>query len=130
MRSTSASNKSFGLLIAAVLAAIGALQHWFVGSGQVYWYVPAVIFLAIALVMPRVLLPLKRLWLRLGSLLHHIISPIVLAFLYVFSILLIGSLARIFGKEFLSLRRQPAAASYWIKRDPPGPPPQSLRNQF
>jgi hypothetical protein len=130
MQSKSASNRSFGLLIAAVLALVGVLQYWVAGESQVAWFVVAAFFLAVSLAMPRVLLPLKRLWLKLGSLLHHIISPIVLAFLYVFSILLIGSLARLFGKEFLSLKRDTAAASYWIRRDPPGPSPQSLRNQF
>jgi hypothetical protein len=130
MRSKSASNRSFGLLIAVVLALVGGLQYWVAREGYVAWLVVAVFFLAVSLVMPRLLLPLKRLWLKLGSLLHHIISPVVLAFLYVFSILLVGSLARVFRKELLSLRLDAAASSYWIKRDPPGPSPESLRNQF
>jgi hypothetical protein len=130
MRSKSASNRSFGLLIAVVLALVGGLQYWVAREGYVAWLVVAVFFLAVSLVMPRLLLPLKRLWLKLGSLLHHIISPVVLAFLYVFSILLVGSLARVFRKELLSLRLDAAASSYWIKRHPPGPSPESLRNQF
>ncbi len=31
------------------------------------------------------------------------------------------------GKDFLRLRRDPAAKSYWIDRTPPGPPPQSMK---
>ena len=30
----------------------------------------------------------------------------------------------------IGLRRDPAAQSYWIDRSPPGPPPQSMKNQF
>ena len=130
MRSKPASSRSFGFLIAAVLACVGALQYWVAGAGHVVWLVVAALFLGVALVMPRLLAPLKRLWLKLGALLHVIINPIVLGFLYVFSIVLVGSLARLFGKEMLSLKRDPAATSYWIKRDPPGPTPELLRQQF
>jgi hypothetical protein len=37
---------------------------------------------------------------------------------------------RMAGKDLLRLRRDPAAASYWIERDPPGPPPESMVEQF
>jgi hypothetical protein len=37
---------------------------------------------------------------------------------------------RLFGKDPLRLRFDPAAGSYWIKRDPPGPTADSLNNQF
>jgi hypothetical protein len=43
---------------------------------------------------------------------------------------LVAALARLFGKELMSLKRDAAAASYWIKRDPSGPSPDSLRHQF
>ncbi len=37
---------------------------------------------------------------------------------------------RAVGKDFLRLRLDRGAKSYWIERTPPGPPPQSMRNQF
>jgi len=76
------------------------------------------------------LLPLKRLWLQLGHVLHVVVSPIMLGLLYVFSIVSVGLLARLFGKDLLSLKRDTAATSYWIKRDPPTPSPGSLTRQF
>jgi hypothetical protein len=33
-------------------------------------------------------------------------------------------------KDPLRLKRDPAARSYWIQRDPPGPAPESLKHQF
>jgi hypothetical protein len=129
MRSKTASNRSFGLLIAAVLALIAALQ-WGRGGAALAWLIPAGFFLVVAIAMPRLLLPLKRLWLKLGAVLHLVISPIVLGFLYVFSIVTVGSLARLFGKDLLSLKRDAAATSYWIRREPPGPSAHSLKNQF
>ncbi|MGH7414096.1 MAG: hypothetical protein ACREKJ_07825, partial [Candidatus Rokuibacteriota bacterium] len=40
--------------------------------------VVAAIFLTLALVRPRTLAPLNRLWLRLGLVLHACISPVIL----------------------------------------------------
>ena len=37
---------------------------------------------------------------------------------------------RALGKDPLRLKRDPRAASYWLPRNPPGPSPGSLKNQF
>ena len=42
----------------------------------------------------------------------------------------IGLVMRAFGKDFLRQKLDPNAKSYWIERTPPGPPPQSMKNQF
>ena len=130
MRSKTASSRSFGFLIAAVLALVAGFDYWAGRERFVPWLVAAGVFLAVALAMPRLLSPLKRLWLKLGTLLHFVTSPIFVGVLYLCSIVPVGLLARLFGADLLSLKRDPAAASYWIKREPSGPSPDSLRNQF
>jgi Saxitoxin biosynthesis operon protein SxtJ len=130
MQAKTASSRSFGLLITFALTLVGGLSYWHGGDGSAAWFVAAALFLAVSLAMPRLLLPLKRLWLRLGSVLHTVMSPIILGLLYLFSIVTVGLLVRVFGKDLLSLRRDAAAASYWIRREPPGPSRESLRNQF
>jgi hypothetical protein len=130
MAKNTASNRAFGLLLAAVFAVIAGLNHWASGHQYPYWLTAGGLFVLISLLMPRLLYPLKRLWLKLGALLNKVVSPVVLAVLYLLSIVPVGLLARLFGKSFLSLKRDPQASSYWIKRDPPGPSPASLRNQW
>jgi hypothetical protein len=41
-----------------------------------------------------------------------------------------GLIARLLGKDFLRLRRDPAAASYWLPRQDQQPTPERLRDQF
>jgi hypothetical protein len=41
-----------------------------------------------------------------------------------------GWLMRATGRDPLRLARDPAAASYWIERDPPGPAGDSLTHPF
>jgi hypothetical protein len=130
MRSKMASSRAFGLLIAVVLALIGGLYYWPRREGYTGWLIAAALLLVVSLLMPRLLAPLKRFWRKLGMLLHHIISPVILGLLYVFSIVSVGLLVRLFGQDLLSLRRNAAARSYWIRRDDRGPAPDSMKNQF
>ncbi|MFQ5973009.1 MAG: hypothetical protein ACE5Q3_11815, partial [Alphaproteobacteria bacterium] len=64
------SNRSFGLVIAAVLLIIGL---WPILEGHaVRWWavVPAGLLVVVALARPRLLAPFNRLWTRLGMLIH------------------------------------------------------------
>jgi len=69
---------------------------------------------------------------RFGVLLNRAISPLALAILFYLVLTPMGVMMRALGKDTLHLRRggSGASASYWIKRDPPGPKPDSLNHQF
>ena len=124
------SNRSFGLLIGGVLLLVAGVHYWKERPDFFVWLIVGAVFIAVALLMPRTLAPLRRLWLKLGHLLSLVVSPIILALMYVLAIVVTGVLIRLFGKDLLSLKRKPAENSYWIKRDPPGPEFQSLADQF
>jgi hypothetical protein len=124
------SNKSFGLLIGGVLLLVAGLHYWKERPDFFVWLIVAACFIAAALLMPRALAPLRRLWLKLGRLMSVVISPIILALMYVLAIVVTGVLIRLFGKDLLSLKLKPEEASYWIKRNPPGPEFKSLADQF
>jgi hypothetical protein len=124
------SNRSFGLLIGGVLLLVAGHHYWKERPDFFVWLIVAVVFVAVALLMPRILAPLLRLWLKLGHLMNIVVSPIILALMYVLAIVVTGVLIRLFGKDLLSLKLKPAEASYWIKRNPPGPELKSLADQF
>jgi len=125
-----ASNRSFGLILAAVFLVLAALSYWAHGHFYPYWASVGAALLAIAILMPRVLAPLKRLWLKLGHFLHVVVAPVVLGLTYVAAIVPVGLLTRMFGKDLLAQRWDRAAPSYWRKRPVGGPAPESLRDQF
>jgi hypothetical protein len=124
------SNRSFGLLIGGVLLLVAGLHYWKDRPDFFVWLVVAVVCVAIALLMPRTLAPMRRLWLKLGHLMGIVVSPIILALMYVLAIVVTGVLIRLSGKDLLSLKLKPAENSYWIKRNPSGPEFQSLADQF
>jgi len=124
------SNRRFGLTMAAICAVIGGVRLVF-GHSYWFWWLGAGIALAIlALLAPAALGPLNRAWLRLGAVLYKVVNPVVMALMFFSTIAPIGFLMRRCGQDPLRLRRDPAAASYWIAREPPGPPPETMRNQF
>lgn len=124
------SSRSFGLVFVVVFLVIGCWPLA-VGGGLRWWALTVAAALGtVAVVAPRFLDRPNRLWLRFGLFLHRVISPVALALIFFFAIMPTGLLLRLFGKDLLRLRRDPQAPSYWIERDPPGPPPDSLKNQF
>jgi hypothetical protein len=124
------SDRSFGIVFAVVFAVIGLLPLLF-GRGIRLWSLAVGgAFLLAALAFPSVLAPLNRIWLRFGLLLHKIVSPLILGIMFFLVITPMGVVMRAFGKDLLRLRFDKAAPSYWIDRIPPGPPPESLKDQF
>ena len=124
------SNRSFGVVITIVLLVVGL---WPLVSGEALrrWpLIAAAVVLLLTLVAPALLRIPNRLWLRFGLLLNRFISPVVLAFLFYVVVTPMGVLMRRFAKDNLRLRRNDTDESYWITRDPPGPKPDSLSNQF
>ena len=111
------------------LLAVAALRAWH-GRGWAGWVIAAVLLALAAALVPSLLRPLNRLWLRLGLMLHRLTSPLILGFLFFAVITPVGLLMRLFGKRPLQLRFDPQASSYWTQRQPPGPDPRSMTNQF
>jgi Saxitoxin biosynthesis operon protein SxtJ len=126
----SGSERSFGIVFCIVFLIIGGLP--LVGGGSVRWWsiAIAVAFLVIALIRPRMLAPLNRLWLRFGLLLHHIVAPLIMGFLFVVVMLPTALLLRMFRKDLLRLAKNPQSMSYWIVREQPAPKPGSMSKQF
>lgn len=124
------SDFAFGITIAFVLAIIGGIRLWAGDPWFWAWGAGAMLFLVCSLGAPGLLGPLNRLWFRLGLLLHRIVNPIIMAFLFFLIITPNGLLMRMFGKDVLRLKLRPFEETYWIERDPGGPPPESMKNQF
>jgi predicted membrane metal-binding protein len=127
------SDRSFGNVFAVVFAIIGLWPVLFgdTARGARWWSLAiAAAFLAVALIRPEVLAPLNRLWTKFGLLLNRIVSPLVMGLLFFLVITPFALVMRLTGKDLLRLKRDPEAESYWIPREPPGPSPETIKNQY
>ena len=121
------ANRRFGLVLVGAFGLVYAYQSWR-GDAHSVWLVLALIFTAITLAMPRVLQPLLGLWMKIGALLHVVVSPILLVLFYFGAVLPIGLALQLFGKDPLRLKR--SDKTYWIERQPPGPEPRTMTEVY
>ena len=124
------SDRSFGIVMAAAFEVMSLLNWWHGGHSWRWTGGIAVLFLAAVLLYPAALKPLNQLWLKFGLLLHKVVNPIMMAFMFFGTVLPTGLIMRALGKEPLRLKRERDANSYWIERHPPGPAPKSMKDQF
>lgn len=124
------SERGFGLVFAAVFAVIG-LWPLIAGEPIRAWaLVLAAAFLVVAMAVPRLLKPLNVVWFRIGLALHHVVTPVVMGVLFYLTVTPTGLIMRALGKDPLNRRFDRDAKTYWIERDPPGPAPETMKNQF
>ena len=121
------SEKSFGIVFAIIFALVSAYAFW--KSGEVLWWTAAIaaILLLITFIKPSILRIPNLLWFKFGMLLGAIIAPIVMALVYVTTVVPIGLFVRLSGKDLLHLELDSDMESYWIKRSEP---PHPMNNQF
>ncbi|MEM7503644.1 MAG: hypothetical protein AAF417_16455 [Pseudomonadota bacterium] len=127
------SDRGFGLTVGGILVLIAAVRTWLNGGYGVLDPVLAGIgglLVVFGLAWPAGLAPLNRAWMKLGLVLFKVVNPIVLGLIYLTTIVPIGLIMRASGRDLLSLKRDPSASSYWVERDPPGPAPETMTQQF
>lgn len=126
----SSSERSFGMVFGAVFLLFALRSIWHGTDTWPLYGAVALGFVLTGLFRPALLAPLNRLWTKLGLLLGKIVSPIVLGGLFFLVIAPAAIIFRWMGTDLLNLRRDSKAASYWLVRDPPGPTPESINDQF
>jgi hypothetical protein len=125
-----ASDRAFGLTLAGVCGFVGAIRLALGHHLALWWLGAAGIALIIALFWPAALAPLNRVWLRLSLVLYKVVNPVAMGLVFFTTVAPTGLIMRALGKDPLRLKRDPGAASYWIAREPPGPAPDTMKNQF
>jgi len=130
VEATLPSNRAFGWMFTAFFALVGLwplIKH---GSPRWSFLIAAVLVMFITLARPALLTVPNRLWMKFGVLLHRIMSPVILGVLFFVVLTPTAIVMRLAHRDALRLRYDKNMSSYWIKRVPPGPPPESLINQF
>ncbi|NQW09984.1 MAG: hypothetical protein HQ481_08925 [Alphaproteobacteria bacterium] len=130
-KTTRGSDRSYGLVFAAVFLIVGlwpltdsegAVRVWALGVAGV--------LMAAAVFHPALLAPINKLWFVLGLVMHAVVSPLIMAAVFFLVVTPIGLIRRVFVRDPLGLRPDPSATSYWVVKETPIPPPGSMRRQF
>jgi polyferredoxin len=124
------SNKKFGFFFSIIFVLIST--YFFIDNKLTTTYiffVLSVLFFATTLIKSDLLLPLNKLWMRLGLLLGMIVSPIVLGIIFYGLFTPIGILMRISGRDELRLKYKDKP-SHWILRESQEEDINTFKQQF
>ena len=78
-------------------------------------------FLISALLYPRLLLPIEKLWMKLASVMSYIMTRVLLTLVYLLAVIPTGLIMRLLGKKPLQLDFIGNMKTYWVDVDPEGP---------
>ena len=90
----------------------------------------AAVFAAVTLTRAQWLAPLNRAWMKLGALMHAVVSPVIMGIMFFGVFTPMGWVMRRFGWDAMRRAWEPAAKSYWVRREPTGPADDSFKNLF
>jgi len=116
------SDRKFGWTFAALFALVSLVHPWMLAL--------AAAIALVTLTRARWLAPLKHAWMKLGALMHHVVSPVVMGVIYFAVFTPVAVAMRMFGRDAMKRRFEPQRASYWEQRTPPGPADDSFRDLF
>jgi len=118
-RSTDAAQlRKFGLLVGGIFGAIG-LWPIVRGAGPRSWALIAGVLLILpALLAPRILAPVYRIWMTVGEALGWINTRIVLGVVFYGLITPMGLIRRLRTEDPMRRRHDPSAESYRVPKPP------------
>ena len=109
--------RSFGFIVGGIFCAIGLLPLVFRTMGPRWWaFVIAGLLVIPALLFPRVLGPVHRVWMAIGHALGWINTRIILGALFYSMFSFVGLLLRIIGKDPLHRKFEREADTYRVMR--------------
>ena len=124
------SDRGFGLVFATLFALIGFWPLMDEGQYRQWALVLSACLLLCSILLPTLLRPFKIVWFRFGLLLHKVANPLIMAVIFFAVFWPIALYLRLRRTKLLDLSIKKEEKTYWIDRDPPGPKPDSMKDQF
>ena len=109
--------KEFGITMGVILAIIGCYLLWKKNNYYEYSLFLAVVFFMTGLIFPSLLKPVYKAWMALSVVMGFIMTRIIMVIIFYLIVTPLGLIASMTGKEFLDMKIDKSAKSYWIVRE-------------
>ncbi|HMP81281.1 MAG TPA: SxtJ family membrane protein [Verrucomicrobiota bacterium] len=109
--------RKFGLMVGGVFLAIGLLFLWRHPGRTPYFAWPGGVLMFAGAVFPHGLKWVYVAWMSVAFILGFVMAHVILVMFFYCVVTPVGLVARVFGKDFLRLKRDNQAGSYWIRRE-------------
>jgi Na+(H+)/acetate symporter ActP len=125
-----ASDRSVGFVLGVAAIVIGVFPVLRGHPVRLWAFAVAAPLLLLAFVRPSWLRPVNRAWMAFGALGQVVMTFVLMAIIFYGIVTPLAWVRRALGHDVLRLKFEPLATTYWIERQPPGPLPASMKNQF
>ncbi len=124
------TNRKFGFFFSFIFLIL-ALYFFFKINNLIAYFliIISIIFFLLAKFDPDKLLPLNRIWMKLGLTLGIIVTPLVMGIIYFSLFVPIGFILRVFRRDELRIKNK-NYKSFWRKRSGFNNLKMSFKNQF
>ncbi|MCW5555047.1 MAG: hypothetical protein KIS67_23145 [Verrucomicrobiae bacterium] len=122
--------RKFGLVVGGVLTGLGLLFLWRHKLYYPYFLWPGVVLVFFGAVWPRALKWVYLVWMSAAFVLGFAMAHVILTLLFFVIITPVGLVARLAGKDFLRLKLNRVAKSYWLPREQRVKPPADYEKQY
>lgn len=109
--------KKFGITMSIILAIIGFFLLWKKNNYFEYSFYLAAAFFIPGLILPSALKPVYKVWMALSVVMGFIMTRVIMIIIFYLIVTPLGLIARITGKNFLDMKIDKNAKSYWIVRE-------------
>jgi hypothetical protein len=110
--------RNFGLTIGIALGLLGGLLWWKGKDTYMVFIILSFAFIFFGLVLPSALKPLQKVWMVLAVVMGWFMTRIILGVLFFLVFTTISLISKLlFRKQFLDLKIDKSAKSYWIRRE-------------
>jgi len=122
--------RKFGLLVGSVFAALGLLLLWRHKPHSPYFLWPGMTIFVVGAILPRALKWIYIAWMSTAFVLGFVMAHVILTLFFFLVITPLGLLARWFGQDFLCLKLDRGATSYWLPRKTKSETAKNYERQF
>ena len=108
--------RKFGLMVGGVFLVLGLIFLLRHKSHYPWFLIPGCVLVAGGLILPHALKYVYIAWMSLAIVLGFIVSNVILTLFFFIVITPVAFVAKIAGKDFLRLKLDRSASTYWMTR--------------
>ena len=109
--------RKFGITMGIILAVIGFYLLWKGKNYVEYVFSLAAAFFILGLVIPSALKSVYKAWIVMSVIMGFIMTRVIMVIIFYMIVTPVGFVASIIGKNFLDMKIDKTAKSYWIVRE-------------
>ena len=116
IKETKKDLRKFGLTVGGGLIIISALLFYLEKPSAIYFTVVGGLLFVSGIAVPKILKPFNKIWMGLAIVLGFFMSRLILTVLFYIALTPISLVAKLVGKQFMILKYDKSAKTYWEKR--------------